>query len=245
MQVSFFIIGVQKGGTTSAAYHLNQHPLIIIPDHEIHFFDQLNYLPDYNLYHNNFLFTNKNTLYGEKTPSYSYLNFAIDRIYNYNPDAKLFMFLREPLSRAYSQWNMAVQTGNVNSDFITSIKAIQHIRLKDIMKNGYYALQRGFYIDQILHIISKFNRENLYIGISEIIKTRPVEEYNRIFSFLGVDPIDNIKFIPDIHKRSYDRNLIPDEFKFLYNIYYPYNQRLYDFLGYEIKEWELSYSIFK
>ena len=38
--------------------------------------------------------------------SYMYFHFAIDNIYEYNPDMKLIMFLREPISRAYSQYSM-------------------------------------------------------------------------------------------------------------------------------------------
>ena len=55
-----------------------------------------------------------------KTPSYCYLKYAMDRIYNYDKNMKLIILLREPISRAYSHFNMGKQWNrkffNINTD---------------------------------------------------------------------------------------------------------------------------------
>src|SRR5690606_21123817 len=45
-------------------------------------------------------------LYFEATPEYLYRSKAADRIFQFNPKMKLIVLVREPVSRAYSAWNM-------------------------------------------------------------------------------------------------------------------------------------------
>ena len=103
---NFLIIGTQKSGTESHTTHLNQHSNVYMYEGECHFFDRGDYQPDYDEYHEFFKDVENEIAIGEKTPSYMYFHFAIDNIYEYNPDMKLIMFLREPISRTYSQYSM-------------------------------------------------------------------------------------------------------------------------------------------
>jgi sulfur transfer complex TusBCD TusB component (DsrH family) len=242
--VDFFIIGAQKAGTTSAAYHLNQHENIYIPDHEIHYFDKefLEFIPvDYHALYGPRL---SQKYCGDKTPSYAYLPFSIRRIHSYNPQAKLIFILREPITRAFSQWNMAVQTGKRNDDFLRSVMNTPLTPITELTSNGYNILQRGFYIDQIKEILRYFNIDQVFILISEKIKVNPLFHYNEILSFIGAGPLNHFAFQSDIHSREYVRKISRDEVLFLFKIYREYNLRLYDFLGYEIQEWEQYYKSF-
>jgi len=241
MKVDVFIAGVQKGGTTSTARQLGSVPGVFIPPRELHFFDRTDFNADYSSYHDSYREA-VGLLKGDKTPSYCYLAFAMHRIREYNPEARLIILLREPVSRAFSQWNMAVQTGHTTLDFIPSIRSVQSIRLEDIRENGYFALQRGFYIDQINLAVSLFGRSNLHIAISEAILANPEREYQRMFAFLGLTTLSGrLDFDPGIHRRTYSRALTREEFMYLYEIYKPYNRRLYEYLGGEISEWEAIY----
>ena len=110
MKPNYICIGVQKGGTSSLINYLNLHPEIYMAIGEKHFFDRK--LPhgelsdeDIKKYEESFEKTTK-PIVGEKTPSYCYLRYAIDRIYNYDKNMKLIIILREPISRAFSQYNM-------------------------------------------------------------------------------------------------------------------------------------------
>ena len=46
----------------------------------------------------------------------------------------------------------------------------ENIKLSDLQRNGNYYIIRGKYDEILLYILSKFPRENLYIGIAEEIK---------------------------------------------------------------------------
>ena len=77
------------------------HPDIFIKGGETHLFDKPKKKFDHSTisnYEKSFK-TNK-TCIGEKTPSYYYLFFAIDRIHNYYPNIKLILILREPISQS-------------------------------------------------------------------------------------------------------------------------------------------------
>ena len=108
---TFICIGVQKAGTTSLINYLNQNDEIFIKKGESHFFDTTEPTEIEIIKYENTFDTNK-LIIGEKTPSYNYLQYAIDRIYNYNPNIKLILILREPISRAFSQYNMNLNVNN-------------------------------------------------------------------------------------------------------------------------------------
>ena len=46
----------------------------------------------------------------------------------------------------------------------------QNVKLSELKSNGIYYIIRGKYDEIITYILSKFSRENLYIGIAEEIK---------------------------------------------------------------------------
>jgi hypothetical protein len=260
---NFLIVGAQKSGTESHTVHLNQHPDVYMYEGEGHFFDRADYQPDYDEYHEFFKDVKNEIVIGEKTPSYMYFHFAIDNIYEYNPDMKLIMFLREPIRRAYSQYSMDRGNGvkvfysddihfsDDENSFLDSVRSTEHLKIKDIKSNGYWGLQRGFYIDQIEYILSKFDRKNVLILISERVLKNPLREYNKIFNFLRVSPLHHIwpdglkrggwvfKFYDGINKTEYSKKIKKEDYNYLSEIYKPYNDRLYDFLGHQIKEWVL------
>ncbi len=236
---NFLIIGTQKSGTKSHAFHLNQHPDIYVHNKELHFFDvnvdQLNY----DQFHSNFKGITNKVAIGVSTPSYMFLRYAIDNIYKYNSEMKLIIVLREPVSRAYSQYEMDASNGLITKSFLDSIRSIEHINLPDIESTGYWALQRGFYIDQIEYILSVFEEKNVLILISEQILNTPLHEYNKVFQFLGLSDLDqdSFDFKGRVHKQIYKNNISRSEFDYVSRIYKPYNDRLYKFLGYQISEW--------
>jgi hypothetical protein len=236
MKPNYLCIGVQKGGTTSLIKYFNSHPEIYCREKEAHFFDkpQIKDCKDYNK-----LFSTNKKMVGEKTPSYCYLRYAIDKIHKYNPNMKLILILREPISRAYSQYNMELQNMKDLSkiDIYKEILREKNIKLSDIKKNGKYYVIRGFYDEQISYILSKFQKENLYIGIAEDIKNNINEEYNKIFKFLGVNSLE-IKNNLDVHVRNYN-NPIPKKLeKILYGIYKPHLEKLYKMIGRRIEKWD-------
>jgi hypothetical protein len=239
---NFLIIGVQKAGTESLAYHLNQHNDIFVYDNEIHFFDNKENcnqnICDIEKYYKYFDLSLKK-FKGEKTPVYILIRNCIDNIYKYLPNIKLIILLREPIQRLFSQYNMQVQRGFFKQTLMEEISKDKDIKLEDITSRttGSYLLQRGFYIDQIEYVLSKFPKENVYIGIIEEFRNNS-DKYNEIIKFIGAKPMDKFEIEEDIHARNYDRRMTKKEFDYLYEIYKPYNERLYKFLGRRIESWD-------
>lgn len=238
---TFLLIGTQKSGTDSARFHLNCHPDIFMPNQEFHYFDSKSNIPHSNNGYEMQFKTNK-AYVGEKTPSYCYLRFAIDRIYTKYPNMKLIFILREPIARAYSQYNMENKDDDIIS-FIDLIKSQENISLDKILSNGQWNLQRGFYMEQIEYILTKFPRENLYIAIAEEIKEHPLDEYNKMIEFIGASKMNNNDFVfcQDIHKTKYFAPISNTDALYMHNIYSPHNEKLYQFLGRRIDSWENTY----
>lgn len=119
---SFIIIGAQKAGTTSVYEYLCQHSLVIKGKRrETHYFDwRWNHsLPhdsakQHHSYFMNFfdaptLHKYPSLITGESTPSYLlHFDIVIPRIKMVCPWVKLIVILRDPVARAFSQYNMCV-----------------------------------------------------------------------------------------------------------------------------------------
>src|SRR5438270_7515149 len=110
MKVDFVIGGTQKGGTSALASFLRQHPQICMPEKkELHFFDDeenFRRRPSYRAYHAHFQPRQDQRRCGEATPIYMYWDPAPVRIWEYNPEMKWIVILRDPAERAFSAWRM-------------------------------------------------------------------------------------------------------------------------------------------
>jgi hypothetical protein len=163
-------------------------------------------------------------------------NLYIDRIKLYNENIKLIIFLREPVSRAYSQYNMIIDNGSISNNisfFDATFNDKYHVEKHKI-------ISRGFYYEQISYIYQHFPKNNIHICVSEDVLENPQIEYNKIFLFLGAGEI-KINFTDSVHKRNYKKKISQDDFNTLYAIYKEYNEKLYNLLGYRIKKWEDMY----
>ena len=250
MKPNYLCIGVQKGGTTSLINYLNLHPEIYMERGEKHFFDRNlsdGELSDKDIKNYEKSFKTTKPIVGEKTPSYCYLKYAIDRIYDYDKNMKLIIILREPISRAFSQYNMGLsfqkKTLNDKSEkeIFNEVILERNIKLNQLKSNGSYIVIRGFYDEILEYILSKFSRDNLYIGISEEINKNKLKYYNEIYEFLGATKLKKINDTLNTHVRKYEKKIPKKLEKYLYNIYKPHNEKLYKILGRKIDAWENYY----
>ena len=112
----FYIIGVQKSGTSALYDYLIQHPCIYpVRTKEIRYFDKY-YKNGNNWYQVNFPFKihrhfvnkilGKPFVTGEATERYIDHPRVPERIKKITPNAKFIVLLRNPVERAYSHWNM-------------------------------------------------------------------------------------------------------------------------------------------
>jgi hypothetical protein len=115
-RISFVVAGAQKSGTQALDRYLRTHPELCLPPlmptmgrqltGELHFFDtDANFAtgsPDYAAYRARFDPRPPQRLLGEVTPGYMYWPAAAARIARYNPEMKLILVLRNPITRAFS-----------------------------------------------------------------------------------------------------------------------------------------------
>lgn len=202
--VNFLIAGVQKGGTTILDNYLRQHPNIGMANtKEVHFFDNENLFKtdniDYSRYHNAFSPSPQHLLFGESTPIYTYWKNSASRIFNYNPNMKLIILLRNPVERAFSHWNKerinfhsypnqttAAETLSFY-DAITSETERCHSTFP--LQHRYYSyIDRGLYYQQLSRLLKFFPMEQLLVIKSEWLKTNTKRTLEKISYFLNIPP---------------------------------------------------------
>jgi hypothetical protein len=220
MQVNFIIAGTQKGGTTALAKFLAQHPQICMaPAKEVHFFDYDQHYyaphnkpsnapqtakplarsqakPNYDYYHSFFPNYTDQLAIGEATPIYMYLPWVADRIHAYNPGMKLILILRNPIDRAYSQYQMELARGWEWLPFPVAIRleplrlrlAFNHEAQRSPIRTHSY-VDRGFYHRQIQHLLKYFAPQNLLILRNEELQVNHTQTLRQVYEFLQVDPM--------------------------------------------------------
>ena len=160
--------------------------------------------------------------------------------------------LREPISRAFSQYNMRLNIIHkktlydvTDEEIMNTIKEEENITLDNIKSNGIFYIQRGFYDEILEYILSKFPRKNVYIGISEEINENKLKYYNEIYKFLGTHKLKNLNNITNVDERVYKKTIPKNLEYYLYDIYKSHNEKLYKLLGRKITIWENYYNKLK
>lgn len=243
-KLDFILAGAQKSGTTALHYFLEKHPRITMGDQEeMHFFDDddlFSATVDYDLLHRHFRPVARSTIAGECSPSYLYWKPAAERIWNYNPQVKLLVLLRNPVERAFAHWNMQRFKGREPLDFLDAVKEeksrIAGAPPREARRFAY--VDRGFYVQHLERFFRFFSREQMMIIKFEKFRQEQRETLDSIFSFLGVKPLPSF--------RSKDRNVVPyqramnwEERVFLYNIFADDIATLEQLLGWDCSDWKL------
>ena len=242
----FIILGVQKAGTTATMQNLNNHPDIFVLD-EPHFFDNF-FSRGKKWYFEQFKASDK-PIKGEKTPELIYIDSSWPRIKDTAPNAKFVLFLRDPVQRAFSSWNMNTNNGIESLSF----EAACHKNLANLHErrsnraSQFHYVQRGFYHDQIVRFLKEFSRrERLLIVISEQMRAQPERQFSRIVSFLkdGTNIPSNLTGnfqAKGFEGRYFSRALndsSPSLLEELESLYKPHNERLFRLLDIPgIPEW--------
>ena len=113
---NFFLIGAPKSGTTSLAYYLNQHDNVFFSNpKEPNFFATdypgIRWTKSIDDYLKLFRKANdKHTCIGEGTAFYIYSEIAMKKIFEFNPNAKIILMIRNPVDRVYSMHQQYIHT---------------------------------------------------------------------------------------------------------------------------------------
>lgn len=175
MKTNLFVVGAAKCGTTSFHEYLSQHPNINMSlKKETNFFSNeqlkndnlyysgVNICENINDYLNCFSPNSNAEIQGESSVSYLYYSNSVKKIYSYNPNAKILIFLRNPVDRAISHFLMDFNAGY----FRCKIEEIFMQREK-YPKQFQQVFELGNYFKQIQEYYNVFPRKNIKIIIME------------------------------------------------------------------------------
>jgi len=242
-RLDFIVAGAQKSGTTSLHYFFKKHRQIALPDRqELHFFDDEEIFSrpvNYQLLHRHFRPAARTTTAGEVTPSYLYWKPAMERIWNYNPQIKLIILLRNPIERAFAHWNMQRFKDRESLAFLDALKE-EPRRIAEpltIESRRFAYVDRGFYSEQLERVFQFFSQEQVRIVKFEDFRDRKQATLNGIFEFLGVKPLRGVRD-KDRNVVPYERAMTPEERKYLSAVFSSEIAKLEQMLGWDCSDWK-------
>lgn len=187
----FLVVGAQKSGTTSLFLLLSKHPELFLPGRkEVQFFSSpMLYPKGIDWYAEEFFATcPPDCLAGEVSPQYMYSTEIARRVHHGLPNAKIIAILREPVARAYSQYQMArrrEQEFRSPHDALSASLGVDETDV-DTPESGRY-----FQFSDYEHVLSEylqlFGRDNILILFQEDLDSRPEYVLRQVYEFLGVE----------------------------------------------------------
>lgn len=193
--MGFLIAGAQKAGTSALHQYLRRHPQLFLPARkELHFFDNESlHWPGgddlYDAYHQAFHEAAACSVWGEATPIYMYWWPSIARIYQYNPAIKLILVLRNPITRAFSHWNMESRRGAENLGFFEALQTeVERCRSALPHQHRVFSyVSRGHYCAQLQRIWNVLpTAQTLVLKHDDLLNNAP-DTLDRIHAYLEVD----------------------------------------------------------
>ena len=245
----FIIAGTVRSGTTSLYYNICEHPSVLSADYdEIGYFDS-NYHLGINWYRSMFP-THKhmnevkektgNSITGEDTPFYFWKKEAAERILKDLPNTKIIMIFRNPVDRAYSNYNLGVRYKTEELSFDNAIdKEIEFLdehSFRETVDSRRSYVSKGIYENQIRLWFNVFPRKQIHILSTEDMSNNPREELKEIFRFLDIDEYD-IKQ-PQKQKVAKYKQMKKETRKKLLDFYKPHNERFFEMIQHEF-EWNI------
>jgi Sulfotransferase domain len=245
----FLVIGIKKGGTSFLYHLLSQHPCVEpAASKELHFFDYL-FEEGVEWYRRCFPVPRRKdgrrTITGEATP---YLDWrgAPEKVAGVVPQVRLIALLRDPVDRAYSEYQMVARKGHETRTFEEVVEAerkawpraeVGHAAEREDhgglvhADSGY--LYRSVYVDHLLRWSTFFSREQMLVLKSEDLFERPRETLKLVLDFLDLpdwEP-EASQLVGRRNKGEYEQEMNPSTRRRLEEYFEPHNRRLYDFLG--------------
>ena len=219
----FLVIGGKRCGTTTLYEFLKQHPSISNPpfDH-MGFFDD-NYRLGIDYYKSFFPIKNKKNdlmINYDVTTSYLANPHVPERMFKHMPNVKLIILLRNPIARAWSEYNANSRVDKNYDTFETYIENelndLKNYDFSDKVKNNDYDLtnpnenylKKGLYVYYLKKWFSVFPKKNFLILSTETFAENEDYVFTKIFEFLNL-PKYEIKNLKRMSKITYHNTLNP------------------------------------
>jgi hypothetical protein len=236
---TFLIIGQAKAGTTALFQYLSGHPSIVPPlVKEPHYWSTHHDLgPAW--YESLFprLPEGSGLITGDGSVTSMTIPEAPARVRNELPDVKLIVLLREPVSRAYSEYCMQVRLGDQHTPFeeviARELAVFPECPLddrssgNDCLANGY--LTRSAALPHLKRWLAHFPAEQMLILRDEQLADDLPATMERVCRFIGVPP-----FVPNDRRRHNEGRYPPmstDLKEKLRDWFAPHQRALEEFLA--------------
>ena len=204
------IIGAQRCGTSSLYKYLGQHPAVSPSIRkEVEYFST-RYTEGLSWYRSHFPLRRPSSMKPpmtfEATPDYMLHPLAAERAFALVPDARIIALLRDPVSRAYSQYQHNLRLGHEPLSFddaldaeesrlegeVERLKADPAYLAHPLRRHGY--VERGKYDEQLLPWLKRFPSDRFHIVRSEDFFVSPEASFQEILSFLELPPFQPVEF---------------------------------------------------
>ncbi|MEP6977113.1 MAG: sulfotransferase [Thermoleophilia bacterium] len=187
---NLFVPGAGRSGTTSLWSYLGQHPQIFMSKlKEPHFFSrhqapQQRCVYDEAEYKSLFRPGRRLPFRGEASPSYLWHPDVPAAIARVQPDSHIVISLRDPVARAYSSYRLRRRNGIDREPFLDILRA--GLSLPDAERPVYFL--SGEYLPSVRRYLETFPGR-VHVLVFEELAQDTAGEVDRIFGFLGVEPI--------------------------------------------------------
>jgi len=218
-KISVAIIGVQKAATSSLYTYLIKHPSLTGHDKTFEFSyflrDEEYELGLEKIWKNYYKSSENDNLNIIKNAGIIFVEKAIKRLHDHNPDAMLILALRNPVDRAYSGYHFAKWRGAEHlSTFEEAISAGTDRFTDETKRNLCSYLERGYYDIQIRTLLKYFPKEQIKIVLHRDIKNSSIKILQEICEFLDIDSSLYLDSVPN--RNPARKPLFPILFRLIY-----------------------------
>ena len=245
---NFIIIGTVRSASTSLYYNICEHPSVLEAAYdEIGFFDS-NFHLGINWYRsmfptqkemNKIRKETKFGITGEDTPFYFWKKEASQRIHEILPNIKLIVICRNPIDRAYSNYNLGLRKKTEELSFEEAIdtetKFMENHTFRECLDRNRSYLIKGHYKKQLEIWYEIFSTKQIHIVSTEEMQDDPQKTLIDIYRFLDL-PDYNIKN-PQRQKSAEYKKMNDETRKKLLDYYKPYNDEFFKIIQKKF-EWD-------
>lgn len=186
------IIGAKKCGTRALLKFIGAHSDVATAGAEVHYFDR-HFKMGINWYREQMPYSNKHQLTIEKTPKYFVDDKVPERIHSMNSSIKLIVVLRDPVTRAISEYTQSISKFNANKNLF--IKHLNYSRKFEQLafdkktkkiNTKWPTIKNGMYIEHVKKWLKYFPLEQILFVNGEQLITNPANELQKVEHFLGL-----------------------------------------------------------
>ncbi|XP_023665928.1 heparan sulfate glucosamine 3-O-sulfotransferase 5 [Paramormyrops kingsleyae] len=181
------IIGVRKGGTRALLEMLNLHPAVVKASQEIHFFDNdRNYARGVDWYRQKMPFSFPQQITIEKSPAYFITEEVPERIFKMNSSIKLLVIVREPTTRAISDYTQVLEGKERKNKTYHKFEKLAIDANTCEVNTKYKAVRTSIYTKHLERWLKYFPVEQFHIVDGDRLIVDPLPELQLVEQFLDL-----------------------------------------------------------